>query len=916
MKRQDREKFYILDGHSLAYRAFFAIPFTLTTKEGRHTNAVMGFTNMLLRLIQDETPAYLAVTFDYPAPTFRHHIYGDYKATRQKAPPEMSEQFPLIKEILTAFRIPFFELEGYEADDLIGTLVREARETGFDPVIVTADADTFQLLDPGVEILITRRGISQIERYNQEKLQADYGLTAEQWIDFKALKGDSSDNIPGIPGVGEKTALQLLQEYGSLEEIIRRSAEIKGRVGESIACNVDRVLLGKELVIINRHVPLSFSPEQWRFCGPDRQALMTVLRRLELNNIIKNLEQSRLFGEPVPAQPYVVPAPSPQGKTNDGDKRLPPPREAGFHPAIAQNLTGLTALMEKLKQDDTFTLLLDTAAISASGRSNPEWLLLAAAGSGVARLPLGEGMMPPEILWNSLKSVLQNPDKKLVTHDYKPLYKLLAGRGIEPACTVFDTMLAAYLLEPARASYDLPTLCRETQEFSSLLPEDARDEQLLAGCCAGSLPLMAKLLSLLRKQGMERLYFSVELPLVAVLARMEMRGIKVEEKVLSRLAGELQEELASLDREIMALAGESFNINSPKQLSKILFEKIGLPVIRRIKTGYSTDARALQELAAHHPIAAKLVQYRTVSKLINTYIDGLRPSINTETGRIHTTFNQTVTATGRLSSSDPNLQNIPTRFAEGRRLREAFTVSGKDNIFLSADYSQIELRIMAHLSGDEGLLDAFQRDQDVHTRTAAVVFNVSLEEVTPQQRNAAKAVNFGIIYGISDYGLSQDLKISRTEAKKFIDEYFRRYGGVADYIKRCVETARREGYVTTLMARQRYIPDINHPNHSRRGFAERVARNTPIQGSAADIIKAAMVAIDRELAHQGFAAVMLLQVHDELIFELPFHELAAVARCVQRLMEGAFPLNVPLKVDLKAGPDWYHLCALEGDVRA
>jgi DNA polymerase-1 len=477
-------------------------------------------------------------------------------------------------------------------------------------------------------------------------------------------------------------------------------------------------------------------------------------------------------------------------------------------------------------------------------------------------------------------------------------------------------MLAAYLLEPARASYDLLTLCRETDACYSLLPEDAHGEQLLAGCCAGSLPLMAKLLLLLREQGLERLYFSVELSLVAVLARMEMRGVKVEEKVLVRLAGELQEELASLEREIMALAGESFNINSPKQLSRILFEKIGLPVVRRIKTGFSTDARALQELAAHHPIAAKLVQYRTVSKLINTYIDGLRPLIKAETGRIHTTFNQTVTATGRLSSSDPNLQNIPTRFAEGRRLREAFTVSGKDNILLSADYSQIELRIMAHLSGDEGLLDAFQKDQDVHTRTAADVFNVSLEEVTPQQRNAAKAVNFGIIYGISDYGLSQDLKISRAEAKKFIDEYFRRYSGVYDYIKRCVETARRKGYVTTLMARRRYIPDINHPNHSRRSFAERVARNTPIQGSAADIIKAAMVAIDRELAHQGFAAVMLLQVHDELIFELPSHELAAAARCVRRLMEGAFPLSVPLKVDLKAGPDWYHLRPLEGDARA
>ncbi len=932
MTQKERDRFFILDGHSLAYRAFFALPLELATKEGLHTNAILGFTNMLLRLLKDESPPYLVVTFDYPAPTFRHALYGEYKATREKTPVEMSEQLPFIKEILNGFNIPYFELEGFEADDLIGTFVRVAREADLAPVIVTADADVYQLLEPGVEILITRRGISQVERYDGEKLEADYGLTPRQWIDFKALKGDSSDNIPGVPGVGEKRALQLLQDYGSLEEILRRSGEIRGKMGESIASNADQALLGKELVTINSNVPLSFNPLECGYRGPDRDTLLPVLRRLEMNNIIKSLEQSGLIKKAAaidkksdkPGQTCLF-ADHEKEHTVVNENNLPDGAEIEGKlpplPEFVHNRASLDALFDRLGQETTLALLLHplpfVKPIDVVG------LLLSPAGNKTVYLPLNSGAVPAEEIWGRLKPLLQDPEITLITHDYKPLFKRLIEAGIEPACTVWDTLLAAYLLQPDRVSYDLRSLCNENQGGYSF-PQVGRERHgedgvqqrelelaVLACCCSELLPLKDKLLAAMQDQGLSELFNDLELPLVSVLARMEMRGIKVKEEVLSRLAKTLREQLVTLEQEIMELAGEHFNLNSPKQLSSILFDKLALPTARRIKTGYSTDNRALQELAPHHPIAAKLVQYRTLSKLINTYLDGLRPLIHPETGRIHTTFNQAVTATGRLSSRDPNLQNIPTRYAEGRRLREAFTVSREGNLLLAADYSQIELRIMAHLSGDGELVDAFQKDQDVHTRTAAGVFGVAMDGVTPRMRSAAKAVNFGIIYGISDYGLAQGLQISRGEAKHYINEYFNRYSGISEYMNRCIATAREKGFVTTLMGRRRYIPDINHPNHNRRSFAERVARNTPIQGSAADIIKVAMVNIERELTQAGYEAMMLLQVHDELIFELPPAELAAVAERVKLLMEGVIPLNVPLKVDLKVGPDWYKLRPLE-----
>ncbi len=917
MTEQQGERFFILDGHSLAYRAFFALPLELTTKEGLHTNAVLGFTNMLLRLLKDEKPGYLAAAFDYPAANFRHYLYEEYKATRQKTPPEMSEQLPLIKEILTAYNIPCFELEGFEADDIIGACVRAARKAGMEAVIVTADADAFQLLEEGVKILITRRGISQVEWYDATKLQADYGISARQWVDFKALKGDSSDNIPGIPGVGEKKALQLLQEYGSLEEIIRCSGKIKGKLGENIAAFAEQALLGKKLITINSDLPLTFSLRDCRYRGPDRQTLMAVLRRLELNSIINSLNsmlpaedmvQTGLF----PAETGALNHTSGAGGRVSGS--LANPR----FPLYLNSKADLIEIRSKIEQGEAFALLPYADGASAPG-SDPAGVIFSSP-AGTYYLSFNKGQVGRDELWHLLGPLLENPAKILITHDFKPLYKSIFKAGIEPKCRVFDTMLAAYLLHPERPTYDPLSLCDDFCATSLLASAkegektEAKkaDPGVWAVCCSMLPQLKKRFLALLQEQEMDKLYYELELPLVKVLARMELRGITVRREVLSRLAEEMQTLLSFLEQEIVELAGEKFNLNSPKQLGFILFEKLGLPVVRRIKTGYSTDARTLQELAGCHPIVEKLLQYRTVSKLINTYLDGLPPLINPATGRIHTTFNQTVTATGRLSSSEPNLQNIPIRYAEGRRLREAFTVSCAGNLLLAADYSQIELRILAHLSGDENLLDAFRKDQDIHTRTAADIFNVEMEAVTPKMRNAAKAVNFGIIYGISDYGLARDLRISRSEAKQFIHAYFQRYSGIESYLNRCLALAREQGFVTTLMNRRRYLPDINHANHNRRSFAERVARNTPIQGSAADMIKAAMIAIDRELEARCFAAAMLLQVHDELIFELPAQELNEVASCVKGLMEGVISLSVPLKVDLKVGRDWYHLDPWKG----
>jgi DNA polymerase-1 len=903
-EKKGRGKFFILDGNSLAYRAFFALPLEIQTKKGLHTNAVLGFTNMLLRLLRDESPEYLAVAFDYPAPTFRHKVYREYKATREKTPPELSEQLPFIKKVLKAFNIPVFEIEGYEADDIIGTFCRIGEEAQIDPVIVTADTDVYQLFSSRTKALITRKGISLLEEFSLEKLKRDYNLTPAQWVDFKALKGDSSDNIPGVPGIGEKRALQLLGKYGSLEGILSHKDKIKGKLGENLRAYAEQALQSKDLVLINRYVPVTLLLEECRLSNPSWENLYAVFTELEFKNLIERTPQlSRL--------------------KNGGKLPGPVISEAGekldLKISQVKNRRELKAFSKKIRSSSFFSLLLPP---DAPNRASAAGLFCAPGKEEVFYLPLDGSGIPVNLILEILNDVFTDPARTLLTHDFKPFFKYFTEKGVCFSCRVFDTLLAAYLLEPGRPAYHLTVLYEEYLGLK--IPEPAKglageqgfkEEQLFWGRCTHHLfDLQTVLGDNLENRELARLYYELELPLTRVLAGMELKGITVREEILDNLAMELDKEMESLHEEIIRLAGEPFNLSSPKQLSFILFEKLNLPVIRRIKTGYSTDARVLQELSLYHPIAAHLLKYRTMHKLKTTYIDGLRALIRPETGKVHTTFNQTVTATGRLSSKDPNLQNIPVRVEEGRRVREAFTPSREGNLFLAADYSQIELRIMAHLSGDTNLIDAFQREQDIHTRTAAEVFNVPLQDVTPTMRDRAKAVNFGIIYGISDYGLSQDLQISRAESRGYIKSYFKRYPGVQEYVRSCIAMAREKGYVTTVMNRRRYLPDINHSNFNRRSFAERMARNTPVQGSAADIIKAAMLAIDRWLQENKLQTAMILQVHDELIFELYVEELEKVARNVKKIMEGIFPLSVPLKVELKLGRDWYHLYPLDLEV--
>ncbi len=947
-KREKEATFFILDGHSLAYRAFFALPLDLATKQGVHTGAVLGFINMLLRLKKDESPDYLAVAFDYPSPTFRHKKYGEYKATREKTPPEMREQLPLIKDILHAFNIPSFEMEGYEADDLIGTFARQGEEAGLLTVIVTADADVYQLLSPMVKALITRKGITNLQEITSVRLFEDYGLTPEQWIDFKALKGDSSDNIPGVPGIGEKRALQLLSKYGSLDETLKKREEIKGKIGESLSENISQALLSRELVTIDRQVPITLPLRKCRLSKPDVKALYDIFTRLEFNNLLKKIPEFDEIGiQNLQEKPSEKQKKNQTGQISllekDCRKEMEHVGEAGGEVwksgvgedngraecehidddpkvRILSDPDLLAAFLTRLGKESSFTVLLSMEKdASPPYESFYRGLVFFQKGEEPVYIPWGDTLQDERIT-GMFRDVFADPSRYLITHDWKILLKLFIKKGITVKCSVFDTLLAAYLLEADKPAYHLPVLLEEYLGKTIRLPEkkaagkerEKQEIRSLMGCIR-ELPLLEEVLRHnLELRKLDNLFFHLELPLVPVLAKMELRGIKVEEKIFQELAAEMEASLRLLEKEITMMAGQTFNLNSPQQLSYILFEKLKLPALRKIKTGYSTDARVLQELAAIHPIASRIFEYRTVAKIKNTYLEGFYPFINKKTGRINTTFNQAVTATGRLSSKDPNLQNIPVKWESGRRLRRAFIPADKNNLFFAADYSQIELRIMAHLSQDPSLVHAFNSGEDIHMRTAAEVFGVSSEEVTPLMRSRAKAVNFGIIYGISDYGLSQDLQISRAEAREYINQYFQRYPGVKKYVEECITTAREKGYVTTVMNRRRYLPDINHTNFNRRSFAERMARNTPVQGSAADIIKAAMIAIDRELEKATYRASMLLQVHDELIFEVPPEKLEEVSLTVKELMEGIFPLSVPLKVDLKAGKDWYHLFPLEG----
>lgn len=887
------DKWMLIDGNSIAYRAFFAMP-PLTNSAGQHTNAIFGFTTMLLKLLEEYKPTHVLVAFDAGKVTFRHEGYSEYKGGRQKTPPELSEQFPVLKDLITSFGISQFELDGYEADDIIGTLTKQADERGVKTVVVTGDKDMLQLSSDGVTVAVTRKGVSEVELYTPESIQEKYGLVPLQIIDLKGLMGDTSDNIPGVPGVGEKTALKLLHEYASVENVLGNLDKLKGKLKENLENHQDDAIMSKKLATIFREVPLERDTEELRWNGYENDKLGEAFRKLEFKSLIEKLSLSSDSGATeseakaaLAELNITVVAEGDSGELERLVKALLASDKHGLYiEAIGENphhadLLGLSIATE----DEVFVLSMET--VKGSGAEGfREWL----ADEGKPKFGFDTHKAELALRWN----------------------------GLELGGAAFDVQLAAYLLDPTDSALSLSAI-HDRQGLSGVPSDESvygkgakfkvpdaealhRHLALKADAVRRLVPIMTEEL---KSRDMSKLYFDLEHPLSRVLAGMEHQGIKVEKGVLEDLGKDLESQLSRIMGEIYTLAGTEFNINSPKQLGEILFEKLGLPAKKKTKTGYSTDAEVLEELAPYHDIIPLILHFRQLSKLQSTYVEGLLKEVREETGKVHTYYRQTIAATGRLSSQFPNLQNIPIRLEEGRQIRKAFVPSEPGWTILAADYSQIELRVLAHISDDENLKEAFIHDMDIHTKTAMDVFGVTAEQVDSNMRRSAKAVNFGIVYGISDFGLSQNLGITRKDAAQFIEQYFSVFKGVRAYMDNIKAQAKRDGYVTTLLDRRRYLPEIKASNFNLRSFAERTAMNTPIQGTAADIIKLAMVQMDEALRERGLKSRMLLQVHDELVFEVPPDELELMKTLLPEVMSNALALSVPLKADVSFGDNWY-----------
>lgn len=878
-------KIVVIDGNSIANRAFYALPL-LSNDEGYYTNAVYGFLTMLLRMLDEEKPTHILVAFDAGKTTFRTKEYKDYKGKRLKTPGELSSQFPLIKDLLNAFDIKHYELEDYEADDIIGTITKEAEEKGFTSIIVSGDKDMLQLASDQTKIALTRKGITEVDWYTPKEIMEKYGLSPTQIIDLKGLMGDSSDNIPGIPGVGEKTALKLLHQYHSVEEVLANAEEVSGKkLQEKIRNHMDEARMSKELATILREAPIEISIEDILHVPYDSKKVEEALVRFGFKTILQRLGM------------------------DSADANEDTPTEDGQPFEYEWIKSEDSALLERLLHSPQALI------VEIDGdRYHDSTILGLGLSNGENHVYLPFAMVEK---WDDLQKWLANPEQKKWLYDGKRATVALGWKGIDLAGIEFDGLLASYLSNPTESRHALSDVA---ERYRLSLPSDENvygkgakrkvpDEAVVGRLIARKANALHHLRSHLdqemEKQEIHSLFYDLELPLSFVLADMEKQGIDVAGDQLDEMGQALQGKLTDLMTQIYTLAGTEFNLNSPKQLGEILFDKLMLPVIKKTKTGYSTSADVLEKLKHAHEIIPLILEYRQLIKLQSTYIEGLKKEISEKTGKIHTCFNQAVTATGRLSSTEPNLQNIPIRLEEGRKIRQAFVPSEEGWLILAADYSQIELRIMAHISQDENLVDAFRQDMDIHTRTAMNVFGVEKEEVTGDMRRQAKAVNFGIIYGISDYGLSQNLNISRKEAAQFIEKYFSVFKGVKKFMEQIIIDAKEKGYVTTLLNRRRELPDIHSRNFNLRSFAERTAMNTPIQGSAADIIKLAMVKMAQKLKEKNLESRMLLQVHDELIFEVPPHEVEMMCNIVAEVMENALPLDVPLKVDIHYGPSWY-----------
>ena len=859
------EKFLVIDGSSLIHRAFFALP-PLMTKQGLHTGAVYGLCNMLLKLLGDLQPTYMAVAFDKSRKTFRTELYADYKGQRKPTPSELSEQFPLAMKVLGTMGIPTLELDNYEADDIIGTFAVHAPED-VEVIIVTGDRDELQLVDTRTKVYYTKRGISDIQIFDEAEFAANYeGLVPKQLIELKGLMGDASDNIPGVPGVGPKTALKLIKEYGDVETVLENIDKVSGKALKAkLADNKESALLSKKLATICTEAPVDTDIAKYAL-APLREEARTLMQDLEFRNmydrfasVLGGAQHSfDLFGETVEQESA--------------------PTEHVTLPAQAEQLfAALKACREAVP-----------VAVTVSGQL-PELYFSRAELLVEGKVYILDSFSS---CWDKFDAWLADAGCKKLTVDSKELYKCCLCRKVQAQGIVDDVALAAYLADPGHNSYALADLSK--RYLASTLPTDCENIALLA----------VQLREQLKEYEQLALYEELELSLAPVLAKMELSGITPDMELLAQLNEDMTARIAQLEKQAMEQAGEEFNLKSPKQLGIILFERLQLPVIKKTKTGYSTDAKVLEALEGKHPLIATILEHRKLAKLQSTYLDGLKPLVNAKTGRIHTHFQQTVTVTGRLSSTDPNLQNIPTRTEEGKQIRRIFVPGAGYDYLMSCDYSQVELRILACIAQDELLLDAFRHGQDIHARTAAEVFGVPLAEVTHEMRSRAKAVNFGIVYGISDFGLAKQLDVGRKEAAGYIESYFARYTGVKKYMEDIVAKAREQGYVSTLMGRRRYLPDIRHSNFNLRSFAERTAINTPIQGTAADIMKKAMIDVERALEQAGCKSRILLQVHDELVLEVTEDERERVAELVRATMQAAASLEIPLLADVNFGKNW------------
>ncbi len=860
------KKMILIDGNSLLHRAFHALP-PLRTSKGIHTNAVYGFLNMLFKILQEEEPDYITVAFDKKGPTFRHEEYAAYKATRSKTPDELIGQFDILKDILQALNINFAETDGFEADDILGSFAKKGEEAGFFNLIITGDKDALQLVSTNTNVMLTKRGISEMEVYDIAKIREKYGISPEALVEMKGLMGDKSDNIPGVPGIGEKTAIRLVLEFGTIENVLKNIDKFKGKLKENLVNYSEQARISRYLATIVRDMSLEFDLEKTVYREPDHDKLINLFGELEFYSLVQRFQPQASIKESKIIKTVNI-----------------------------ENVDMLRKLVKKLAKHEQIAVLVDVQDTSTM----PYRISGVYLSTKDENYYMGCEILSEEQISNSLKPLLESSAIEKITHNGKFARNALKTLNIDFKYQ-FDTMLAAYLLEPAKSRYDISTL---TVEYlgNTLTTESSFEEKT-----SRLIPLKNKMNKKLQDYEMQKLFYEVELPFSTVLADMEYAGIKVNPDELEKLSNKFGEELMDLTKNIYNMANAKFNINSPKQLGEILFEHLSLPVIKRTKTGYSTDAEVLEKLREHHPIVEYILEYRSLTKLKSTYADGILALVNKNTNRIYTSFNQTVTSTGRISSTEPNLQNIPVRTEVGRHIRGVFTADDPEHVLLSGDYSQIELRVLAHISQDPGLIAAFTDGEDIHTRTASEVFEVPLEEVTPSLRDRAKAVNFGIVYGISDYGLAQGLGISNQEAQEYIDAYFERYPGVRDYIRETIQSAKNMGYVTTLLNRRRYIPDINSRNYHLRSFAERAAMNTPIQGSAADIIKVAMVKVYNHLKQNNFKTKLLLQVHDEIILNVPKTELLPVKQILKQDMENAISLKVPLVVDFTQGYTWEEL---------